>query len=118
MKEIEEKILKSQCDRMIIRCYTFQDILSEEERKKKSKKELEVNSHQYDSVVRVSIFSRKYMSFNNLYFKYPNLSYAEDNIFIFEFKLYNPKWILHDRPFYFYRIRSGSAMTMTNEESW
>ena len=68
-----------------------------------------VNTVWFDSVVWRSIFRRDFLTVHKLYFRYPELIYGEDALFMYEVKWENPKTALVEQPLYYCRERSGSA---------
>lgn len=107
----QELIQQNNCDRLIIGCYIFDDILTPEEQERSRCGQLPLNGPGPDSIVVRSIFRRDFLKKHNLYFSHPELTHGEDGLFMYEFCVHNPTAVELDEAIYFYRIHSGSADT-------
>lgn len=115
---IREEIIAKQPDRLKVGTFTFNDELTDEEKKAINDNTLCVNSHFYDSVVWGSVLLREFMLKNNCGVFYPDIAYGEDSIFMFEVVANNPKCFELDIPLYFYRNHTASATTSKSKESY
>ena len=104
LKSIYEAIKDKNYDRVIIDNLYFDDGLE----KNKNDNELKMNTSWYDSVVWRNIFKREYLLNNNLIFKYPDLSYGEDALYMYEIKRFNPKTFYINQAIYYHRGRINS----------
>lgn len=68
-----------------------------------------VNTVWFDSVVWKSVFRRAFLSANDLRFRYPELIYGEDALFMYEVKYAQPVTVFTGLPLYYCRERVGSA---------
>jgi len=100
------------CDRLIIGCYIFDDVLSQRELEQSAKGDLPLNGPGQDSIVVRSIMRRGFLTEHDLYFSHPELTHGEDGMFMYEFCSFDPVSLLRDEAVYFYRIHSGSAETL------
>lgn len=94
-------------DRMIISNYSFpdgEDPYSGTERWK-------VNTIWEDSSACRSVFKRNFLRQRNLEFHYPELTYGEDALFMYEVKAEKPHVVSYSFPLYYYRSRKHSAST-------
>ena len=114
---LHKEIIAKQPDRLKVGTFTFNDALTDEEKKAINDNTLCVNSHFYDSVVWGSVLLREFMLKNNCGAFYPDISYGEDSIFMFEVAANKPKCFELDIPLYFYRNRTASATTLKSKES-
>lgn len=67
------------------------------------------NTSWQDSVVWRNIFKRKWMIDNDLKFRYPDLVFGEDALFMYEIKRCFPKTYKLNESVYYHRGREGSA---------
>lgn len=98
-------------DRLIVGSYTFEDVLSQEERNLAANNQLPSNGPGQDSIVWRSLFRREFLQKNGLYFSHPELTHGEDGLFMYEVCGFNPSCIQIPEAVYFYRVHSGSADT-------
>lgn len=109
--KLQSLIRQHDCDRLVIGCYIFDDVLSEEEKEMSRQCQLPLNGPGCDSICVRSIFRRSFLQGHNLYFSHPELTHGEDGMFMYEATRHNPSRFLLDEAIYFYRIHSGSAET-------
>lgn len=109
LPELRQNIIDQPCDRLIIGCYIFDDVLSEEEKELSRKRQLPLNGPGQDSIVVRSLFRRAFLQEHDLWFRYPDITHGEDGLFMYEANLHSPTRVYVDEAIYFYRIHSGSA---------
>lgn len=102
---IRSEIYKGNYDRMIIGNYRFKDGTNPFKDIDSKPK----NTIWYDSSVWRNVFRRLFLNKNGLMFAYPELTYGEDALFMYEVKYFSPNTIEFDEPIYAYRDRKGSA---------
>lgn len=111
LQRLRREIEQTNCDRLIIGCYIFDDALTEEEKEQSRLGQLPLNGPGCDSIVVRSLFRRAFLKEHDLYFSHPELTHGEDGMFMYEACLHEPSRIFVDEAIYFYRIHSGSAET-------
>ena len=114
LPELKQEIQQQPCDRLIIGCYIFDDVLSEQEQALSQQKQLPLNGPGQDSIVVRSLMRREFLQEHNLYFSHPELTHGEDGMFMYEFCSFDPVSVEQNEAIYFYRIHSGSADTMVS----
>lgn len=112
LASLREKAQETNCDRLIIGCYIFDDELSEEEITLSRQCQLPLNGPGEDSIVVRSLMRREFLQEHSLCFAHPELTHGEDGMFMYEFCSWEPTAEYKDEAIYFYRIHSGSADTM------
>ena len=104
LTNLKKRILSENADRAIVDNYSFPETedpyLSEEWR---------TNTIWQDTGIWRNVFSRGFLIDHDLYFKYPELIYGEDGLFMYEVKYENPRTIHINATLYYCRERSGSA---------
>lgn len=108
---LRQMILESQCDRLIIGCYIFDDEMTPEQWALSDQKALPLNGPGQDSICVRSLMRRSFLEEHNLYFSHPELTHGEDGMFMYEMCAHSPTAVRLDEAIYFYRIHSGSAET-------
>ena len=108
--EIMNQINNMDYDRIIVGNYYFPDNI-EQENSTDDLISVEINTSWHDSVVWRSILKKEFITQNNLYFHYPELTYGEDALYMYEIKRYHPKTLEIQKAIYFHRGRVGSAGT-------
>lgn len=103
-------------DRLCVQDYSF-EVLSEEELKQRSENALNPNTFTFDNSACDSLMSHEYLLDHDISFRYTDIAYYEDNIFMFEFKLHEPVTETYDKVCYYYRQNPQSAMHKTSPES-
>lgn len=109
LAELKEKAYSANYDRIIFGHYYFTD-----NGEKHDKKDMKINTLWFDSVVTRSIFKREFLLANNLYFRYPELTYGEDAIYMYEVKRHLPKTMDIKNIIYYVRGRAKSASSEQN----
>lgn len=105
-------LLKTRCsaeqyDRLIINNYQYFPGHSEP---------MPQNSSWKDSVVWRSLFRREFLVAHNLLFHYPELSFGEDALYIYEVKRNFPLTDERTEPVYYHRERPGSLSTDMSDQ--
>lgn len=108
---LRERILESSCDRLIIGCYIFDDVMTPREWEMSEKKQLPLNGPGQDSICVRSLMRLSFLRDNGLCFSHPELTHGEDGLFMYEVCAFSPSAVAVDEAIYFYRIHSGSAET-------
>lgn len=106
--------LQEQCDRISFSAYTFSETLSTDEIQKANSGTLADNTGMYNIVVWKNLFRRAHLNKHRLQF-HPELHYAEDGIYMFEFSLVNNLETEYDHVCYFYRLRN---LSLTSGKSY
>lgn len=108
---LREKIRERDCDRLIIGCYIFDDVMTEQQWALSERNALPLNGPGEDAICVRSLLRRSFLTEHGLCFSHPELTHGEDGMFLYELGLYAPtaQWV--DEAIYFYRIHSGSAET-------
>lgn len=109
---LRKMIQENGCDRLIIGCYIFDDVMTPEEWALSERKALPLNGPGQDSICVRSIMRRSFLTEHNLYFSHPELTHGEDGMFMYEVGAHAPTAVRLDEAIYFYRIHAGSAETM------
>ena len=99
------------CDRLVIGCYIFDDVLTDAEKEHSENGTLPLNGPGKDSICVRSLMRRSFLKEHGLYFSHPELTHGEDGMFMYEVCGFEPTEVLVDEAIYFYRIHSGSAET-------
>ncbi len=105
------------CDRVIIKGYTFTDLMTPEEWEQAAADTLPCNVPWHDAVVWRSILRREFLQSRNLNFRYPQLTHGEDGLYMYEVASEKPQTAELPLTAYFYRVHSGSAETSTSPAS-
>ncbi|MBO7252573.1 MAG: glycosyltransferase [Oscillospiraceae bacterium] len=111
LPRLQKIIQQTDCDRLIIGCYIFDDALTEEELRLSENCQLPLNGPGQDSICVRSLMRRAFLKEHNLFFCHPELTHGEDGLFMYEVCAFSPSAQLLDEAIYFYRIHSGSAET-------
>lgn len=101
----------SGCDRLSVEVYTFFDELSDAEKSEQGS--LTSNTYLYNIAVWNNLFRLDFLKRNNLHF-HPELRYAEDSIFMFEFCLTTNIEKKTNQVCYYYRRRPQSLTSGTS----
>lgn len=109
--KLQASIRRHNCDRLIIGCYIFDDVLSEAEKQLSEECRLPLNGPGCNSICVRSLFRRSFLESHNLFFSHPELTHGEDGMFMYEVCRHTPSQVFVDEAIYFYRIHSGSAET-------
>lgn len=110
LTELKKKAYSKDYDRITFENYYFAD----DEATNKMSKKMAINTRWVDSVVTQSIFKRKFIIKNDLYFHYPELTYGEDSLYIYEVKRAVPYTLHLKKPIYYARGRRLSASSEEN----
>lgn len=105
------RIRDTHCDRLIIGCYIFDDVLTDEEKQRSAQNQLPLNGPGQDSICVRSLLRREFLKEHDLYFSHPELTHGEDGMFMYEVCSLAPTAEEIPEAIYFYRIHSGSADT-------
>lgn len=114
--ELKHLAEQTQSDRISIGAYTFREILSKEEIDKSKQGSLCANTGQYGIVVWNNLFRLSHLKENGLRF-HPELRYAEDGIYMFEFSLTDYTEVTDESVYYYYRLRAQSLTTANTYEA-
>lgn len=114
--ELRSLTEQTQCDRISVGAYTFREILCKEELNKAKQRELTTNTGLYNIAVWNNLFRLAHLKKNNLKFC-PELRYAEDGIYMFEFSLVDNMEVKYEKVCYYYRLRSQSLTTANTYEA-
>lgn len=109
LAQIQTEILRTNCDRLVVGSC---DYISGSE-------QMPVNTAWQDTVVWRNLFRREFLLKNNLLFHYPELSFGEDGLYMYEVKRQMPKTEEFRQPVYYHRSRPGSLsseMSVHTEE--
>lgn len=104
---LKSRISESTPDRVVIENYSFPEQENPYSCEKKT------NTVWKDSSACKSIFRRSFLSAHKLFFRYPELIYGEDALFMYEVKWEQPDTIEMKQPLYYCRERTGSASRET-----
>ena len=85
-------VKETQCERLVISHYFFEDVRDMDEEKITENK-MKVNTSWKDSVVWRSLFKKEFLTHHNLRFHYEDLVYGEDALFMYEVKRCIPRII-------------------------
>lgn len=105
LKELQTACTTRKCDRLVIGNYQYIPGGSEPMCQNKPWK---------DSVVWRSMFRKEFLIEHNLLFHYPELSFGEDALFMYEVKRELPLTYELTEPIYYHRDRPGSLSTDMN----
>lgn len=114
--KLKRLINQSQCDMLTVGIYTFFEVLSDQEKSLKKRHEIKENVIGKDVYIGNHLFRTVFLQDNDLLFKYPELKFAEDAVFICEVIMANPKRAYVNEAIYYYRKNSNSV-TMNKEIS-
>lgn len=114
---LRRKAAETDCDRLIVGGYQFDDVWTASEEALSAEGKLPVNVPWYDAVVWRSVLRRSFLKEHDLYFRYPGLTHGEDGLFMYECGLFAPKTAQIPDALYFYRVHSGSAETNFSPEN-
>lgn len=109
--KLQSLIHQHNCDRLVIGCYIFDDVLSPEEKQLSDLCQLPLNGPGRDSICVRSLFRRSFLESRSLFFSHPELTHGEDGMFMYEVVRHSPSQFVLEEAIYFYRIHSGSAET-------
>lgn len=109
---LQRTLEKSKCDRLVIEhfVYYFEDEAPD------APMDLRKNTSWKDSVVWRNIFRRAFLLENNLYFHYPELSYGEDAMYMYEVKRAQPMTVELELPVHYHRVRPDSLSVAANDK--
>lgn len=105
--ELKDITKRSHCDMLTVGCYSFFEELSEKEKVLKNNHEIRENI--YSNSVWAHLFRSAFLRANGLYFKYLDLAYCEDSIFVYEVKRAKPIREGAKNIIYYYRKNSNSV---------
>ena len=108
--------LQTKSDRISVGIYSYREQLSQEETQKAGQGKLKNNIGLNNIAVWNNLFRREHLIINKLWF-HPELRYAEDGIYMFEFSLTRHTEIRHEDVCYFYRLRSASLTSSNSYEA-
>lgn len=97
-------------DRMVIDNYSFPETADPYTCESKKR-----NTIWHDSSACKSVFRKQFLVEHDLRFRYPELIYGEDALFMYEVKYEKPHTIFSGEPLYYCRERSGSASRENTE---
>lgn len=101
---------KTQCDRVSFGVYSFREMLSEEELNEVKQGRLLTNTGLNNIAVWNNLFRLLHLKKYDLRF-HPELRYAEDGIYMFEFSLVDHVEVQYKNVCYYYRLRAKSLTT-------
>lgn len=101
--ELAAILKEGHLDRLVIGNYLYLD--------GGDNREMKQNTSWEDSVVWRNLFRREFLMERNLLFHYPELSFGEDALYMYEVTRQCPKTGVMDMPVYFHRERPGSLST-------
>lgn len=110
LSALQEELLTNDADRLVMDNYSFpeaEDPFSYQEKK--------INTIWHDSSACKSVFRRAFLTAHDLRFRYPELIYGEDALFMYEVKYEKPRTVFSGEPLYYCRERSGSASRENTE---
>lgn len=113
---VKKIIVDSDCDRLYMGAYEFDDQLTAEERNLSEDWKLQANSKQYNVTVWSNFYKLEVLHQNDISF-HPEIKYGEDIVYTMEWNFVEEKE-LHEQPvFYYYRRRADSLLTAKSEEA-
>ena len=115
LAELKEAASSDGYDRVAFDLYMLKDYLNPTEQAAYEEGIFYGGSHYKDANACTSILRKAVIRDHQLMFR--NSSYGEDSLFIFEFLFHARRQMVLDRTLYFYRVRSGSAMTEESEKT-
>lgn len=107
LASIRQTLQENKCDRLVIDHYEY--VITPEK-----PNSLRRNTSWEDSVVWRNIFRRTFLLKHNLFFNYPELSFGEDAMYMYEVKRAQPVTIELALPVHYHRVRSGSLSTASH----
>lgn len=110
LEKIFPKLHASQCDRLIIDNFLFLDGGNRGQ-------EMSRNSAWEHSVVWRNVFRREFLLNNHLVFRYEELSFGEDALYMYEVRRALPKTEALPEALYLHRERPGSLSTEMSEKT-
>lgn len=105
------------CDRLNFGTYTFYETLADNQREAALNGKLKSNTYLYNIVVWNNIFRLDFLKRNGIYFRYPDVKYSEDGIFMLEISISKPLEKILDTVGYYYRRRPSSLTTSRSAHS-
>lgn len=108
--ELKKLAKQTQCDRISLGIYNFRETLSEDELNEAKQGVLSANICLYNIAVWNNVFRLSHLKKHNLRF-HPELRYAEDGIYMFEFSLTDNVEVKYKNVCYYYRLRAQSLTT-------
>ena len=105
LAELKAQCSATGCDRLVIGNYAFVS---------GSDAPMRLNTAWEDSVVWRSLFRREFLLEHDLWYRYPELCFGEDALYMYEVKRSMPNTSVLDKPVYYHRIRPGSLSTELN----
>lgn len=114
LDSLHRKITNSKCDRLTLEVYQFWNALSDKERYEIEQNSLSSNSYLNNVACWNNVFRTQHLRKNNLYFRYPEIIYSEDCLFMFEFSISENVSCAYTSVCYFWRRHSNSATTIQN----
>lgn len=110
LEKVLDKLASTKCDRLIIDNYLYFD-------DEKSEEEMPRNSSWENSVVWRNLFRRDFLISQDLVFRYEELSFGEDALYMYEVRRALPKTDVLAEPLYIHRERPGSLSTEMSEKT-
>ena len=106
---LHRELVLHNCDRLVIDHYEYKPGITQNKQT-----HLPVNTSWKDSVVWRSLFRRNFLLAHNLLFHYPELSFGEDALYMYEVKRSLPVTVELNEPIYYHRDRPGSLSSGKN----
>lgn len=113
---VKKTITDSECDRLYMGAYEFDDKLTAEERKLAADWKLQANSKQYNVTVWSNFYKLEVLRQNAISF-HPEIKYGEDIVYTMEWGFVEEKGRREQPVFYYYRHRANSLMTAKSEKA-
>lgn len=107
---LKKLLAEDNLDRLIIDNYSFPETANPYTCENKRE-----NTAWHDSVAWRNVFRRSFLAEHELRFRYPELVYGEDALFMYEVKYRQPRTAFSNMPLYYCRERSGSASRENTE---
>ena len=125
LAELRQKLIESNCDRLVFRYYEFVEALSEQERRHIADRTILPNSGagKENNVVWSSIFKKQFLIENEVWPHSKRLGlriggYGSDSFFIVESKNAGAEeYVINDLPYYYYRKHGGQSINAFSDEA-